>query len=118
MFKNVLGTYNALWDLGGHVVMNPTYVDHDNWLLTYRRGLNGMFARILAVDRHFLLLHQFQQQAEFDPLKINPNDWGTECEYHAGIILFGMDSSLECFVFAMNAIGFAKSPHDFCNMHQ
>lgn len=116
-FKNVSGVYNALWDFGGKLVMNQTIGDHDNWLLTYRHGLRGMLARILAVDRHFVLLHQHQQRAEIiNPAQLNPNEWVLECEYHTGIILFGMDSSLECFVFAINALGFAKSPKEFCSI--
>jgi hypothetical protein len=114
MFENVLGVYNALWDLGGRLVMDPAVGDHDNWLLTYRGGLRGMLARILAVDRHFVLLHQYQHEQE--KIQGNPNEWGLECEYHAGVILFGMDSSMECFVFALNALGFARSPGDFCDI--
>lgn len=114
-FENVLGIYNALWSLGGTIVNNPAYGDHDNWLLTYRRGLRGMLSRILAVDRHFVLLNRYQQQAEIQP-QHNPNEYVIECDYHAGIILFGMDSSLECFVFAINALGFAKAPDKFCNI--
>lgn len=113
-FGNVLGVYDALWDLGGKLAMNPAVGDHDNWLLTYRDGLRGMLARILAVDRHFVLLHQYQHQAE--TIQGNPNEWALECEYHAAVILFGMDSSLECFVFAVNALGFAKSPNEFCSI--
>lgn len=113
-FKNTLGVYNALWDLGGKIVTDHVVVDRDNWLLTYRRGLRGMFARLLAVDRHFVLLHQFQHKAE--SVQGNPNGWVLECEYYAGIILFGMDSSLECFIFTINALGFAKYPNEFCNI--
>ena len=113
-FRNVLGTNNALWDLGGKIAMNPSYGDHDNWLLTYRDGLRGMYARILAVDRHFLMLHQYQSRIEW--ISCNPNEWLAECEYHAGVIFFGMDSSLECFVFAVNARGFAKDPNVFCSI--
>lgn len=114
-FENVLRVYDALWSLGGTIVNNPGYGNQDNWLSTYRKGLRGMLARILAVDRHFVLLNRYQLQTETQPLH-NPNEWGIECDYHAGIILFGMDSSLECFVFSINALGFAKSANDFCNI--
>jgi hypothetical protein len=114
LFHNVLGAYNALWELGGRLAMDSSVGDHDNWLLAYRSGLRGMLARIMAVDRHYVFLHQYQQQEE--SVQGNPNEWVLECEYHAGIILFGMDSSLECFVFAMNALGFAKDPKVFCSI--
>ena len=61
-----------------------------------------------------MLLHQYQHQEELS--QGNPNEWALECEYHAGVILFGMDSSLECFVFAINSLGFAKYPDEFCNI--
>src|SRR6266851_8980214 len=114
MFRNVLGTYDALWDLGGKIAMNPAIGDHDNWLLNYRDGLRGMLARLLAVDRHYVLLHEYQEREE--TAQGNPNEWAVECDYHAGVILFGMDSSLECFIFALNALGFAKAPQAFCDI--
>jgi hypothetical protein len=114
-FTEVRAACNALWDLGGKVVMDPGFGDHDNWLLEYRQGLRGMLARILAVDRHFRLLHDYQRRAEEAPPP-DPNEWLLECEYHAGLIFFGMDSSLECFVYALNAIGCAKSPTQFCDI--
>lgn len=111
-FENVLGVYNAWWDLVGQLVMDPRIGDHDNWLLTFRNSLRGMLARILAVDKHFVFLHQDQNNLA----QSNPNEWALMCEYHAGVIFFGMDSSLECFVFAVNALGFVKSPSEFCNI--
>jgi hypothetical protein len=79
-----------------------------DWLLEYRGGLRGAYSRILTVDRHYSMLHEYQARAEERDAVENPNVWAVECEYHAGAILFGMDSSLECLVYAMNAIGFAR----------
>jgi hypothetical protein len=115
-FHEAVGAYDALWHIGGLVVMDPAVGDHDGWLLHYRSGLRGMFARLMAVDRHYVMLHQYQQQAE--TTEDNPNRWGIECEYHAGLIFFGMDSSLECSVFALNALGFAKDRAKFCDITQ
>lgn len=115
-FPNVLSTYNALWDIGGSIAMTPSVGDHDNWLLTYRDGLRGMLARVLVVDRHYVMLQDYQSKEDARTSNVNPNEWILECEYHAGVILFGMDSSLECFVFALNAIGFAKDALAFCNI--
>ena len=112
-FENVIGTYNALWDLSGIVVMDPKFGDHDNWLLTFRDGLRGMLARITALDREYVALHRFQHAFPADG---NPNEWGIGCESHAGLIFFAMDSTIECLVFALNAIGFAKSKSDFCDI--
>jgi hypothetical protein len=112
-FENAIGTYNALWDLSGRIATDPRIGNPQNWVLTFREGLRGMLARLVAVDREYLKLHQFQSQADNAG---NPNEWGLICESHAGVILFGMDSAIECFVFAMNAIGFLKTPTDFCDI--
>lgn len=110
-FNEVLGAYDALWHMGGLVVSGPTIGNRGHWLLDYRSGLRGMLSRLLAVDRHYVLLHQYQEHSEADDG--NPNWWAVECDYHAGLMFFGMDSSLECFVFALNAVGFAKEPTKF-----
>lgn len=112
-FENVIGTYDAFWDLSGKVVMDPKFGDHDNWLLTFRDGLRGMRARITALDREYLALHRFQQAFPEDG---NSNEWDISCESHAGLVFFAMDSTIECFVFALNAIGFAQSKSDFCDI--
>ena len=109
-FTKVVGSYNALWDLSGQLVMNPKVGDHDNWLFLFRIGLRGMLARLTAVDREYVALHAFQSAFPADG---NPNEYGLGCESHVGLVLFGMDSTIECLVFAMNAIGFARSPEDF-----
>jgi hypothetical protein len=116
-FTDVPGAVNALWDLGGIVVMDPTVGDHDNWLLIYRDGLRGMLARIMGVARDFADLNRFQfEPVQRDGIEVNPNQWGVECESRAGAILFGMDSSLECFVFTLNALGFARARDQFCDI--
>lgn len=107
-FENVRGTYNALWDLGGRLVTDPKVGNRDNWLLTFRHGLRGMLARLITVDRSYVQLHEVQST--------NPNEWGEVAESHAAVVFFGMDSAVECFVFAMNAVGFLKSRGDFCDI--
>jgi hypothetical protein len=113
IFDDVLATYNALWTLGGTIVMDPKFGDRDHWLLTYRHGLRGMLARIQAIDRNYIELRKYQANAPEDG---NPNEWAVICESFAGVIFFGMDSTVECFVYAMNAVGFARSRGDFCDI--
>jgi hypothetical protein len=112
-FANAIGTYNAFWDLGGKLVMDPKVGDHDNWLLTFRQALRGMHARIVTVDRSYIQLHGFQSHAPGD---MNPNEWGMLCESYAAEIFFGMDSALECFVFALNVLGFVRLRGEFCDI--
>jgi hypothetical protein len=113
-FENAIGAYNALWDLSGKIATDPKIGNPHNWILTFRDGLRGMLARITTVDREYVKLHGFQSQAEKNVG--NPNEWGLICDSHAAVIFFGMDSTIECFVFAMNAIGFLKAPGDFCDI--
>lgn len=111
-FENAIGTYNALWALSGMLADDPKVGGSNNWILTFRDGLRGMLARVETVDRNYTELHEFQLQARNG----NPNEWVVHCESHAAVIFFGMDSAIECFVFAMNAIGFLKFPDDFLDI--
>lgn len=113
-FKNVLGTYNAFWELSGKIAADTKIGNPDNWILTFREGLRGMLARIIAVDREYARLHEFQSEADAEAG--NPNEWAVLCESHAAVIFFGIDSSVECFVFALNAIGFVKDRGGFCDI--
>lgn len=112
-FQNAIGIFNALWNLGGDLVSDPKIGDFDDWLGVYRDGLRGMFARLIAVDRQYVALHNYQLHVTDNE---NPNWWAIECECCTGLILFGMDSMLECLVFALNAVGYAKSKTDFRNI--
>ena len=107
-FENVLGTYNGFWNLSGMIVMDTRFGNPNNWILKFREGLRGMCAQISAVDREYVRLYQFQSEA--DGKTLNPNEWALICESHAAVIFFGMDSSVECFIFALNAIGSVKDP--------
>ena len=109
-FDNAIGTYDALWNFSGRLACDPKVGNVNNWILTFRDGLRGMLARIVAVDQNYSKLHEYQLQSPPDG---NPNEWVLHCESHAAVIFFAMDSALECFVFAMNVIGFLRSPQDF-----
>jgi hypothetical protein len=45
-----------------------------------------------------------------------PEQWGIDTDRLIGEIFFGMDSAIECFVFAMNAAGYLKTPTGFCDV--
>jgi hypothetical protein len=74
-----------------------------DWFGEFRGGLYGFYARFHAVRIHYKIVHAWL------PVPRNP----TETEYHLSSILFGMDSSLECLTFALNALGFAALPSGF-----
>jgi hypothetical protein len=111
-FEKMTPSYNAFWEFSGLVAKNPAFGDQHRWHRLFRLGLRGMLARIIAVERHYALLQKFQLEHDWSSEK-SSKDRAAVCEEHAGVMLFGMDSALECFVFALNALGFAKSPDDF-----
>jgi len=103
-----IGWYDALWDLGGKVVSDPASGTAENWVLVFRDGLRGMLARIAEADDHYTESLRLMRNPPS-----NPNEWAVLADRHVAGVLFGMDSSVECFVFALNALGSAKSPSDF-----
>lgn len=108
---DVLVVYDELWRLGGTIATSTGYGNPSNWLLLYRDGLRGMLARIIEVDRHYAgVVRTLSNPPD------NPNEWAVNVDRHTAGLLFGMDSSLECFVFAFNALGYARSPEDFWNI--
>lgn len=112
-FQNVIGVCNAMWDIPAKASGPPAAI-LDRWIRPFRGGLKGFLARLMLVDRHFTAMELFLCSAQ--GTSINPNEWGVEVEHHAGGIFFGMDSSLECFVYALNAVGDAVSPGDFLDV--
>ncbi len=66
-----------------------------DWFSTFRGGLYGFYSRINGVRRHFYQVHAWI------PTLCTPSD----TEYHLSAILFNMDSAIECFAFALNALG-------------
>lgn len=73
------------------------------WFNFFRGGLYGFFSRIYGVERHYIEMHAWLP-------RIRPRH---EHEYHLATILFQMDSAIENFVFALNALGNAIALRDF-----
>ncbi len=69
--------------------------NESDWFGTFRGGLYGFYSRINGVKRHFYQVHAWI------PTLCTPSD----TEYHMSAILFNMDSAIECFTFALNALG-------------
>jgi hypothetical protein len=44
------------------------------------------------------------------------NKWNVVWESYAGVLLFATDSSLECFTYALNALGYLLSPAEFIDI--
>jgi hypothetical protein len=80
--------------------------DHGRWLGAFRGGCKGFQVRLYAVERHYAELHAWQLRCR----------WHLEPEYQLASIFFGMDSALECFLYAMNALGYGAHPTDFVDI--
>lgn len=73
-----------------------------NWFFSFRRGLGGFHARMASLEEHRALAYEWHSNA------LLPGH-----ERHVAIMLFCMDSALECTVFALNALGQARDPAGF-----
>jgi len=83
------------------------YGSANNWFYTFRGGLNGFHARMEGAKRHYRDIHEWM------PLPRIPKD----TEYHLASFFFNVDSSIECMVFALNAIGYATKGKGYRNIN-
>ncbi|MEE8290636.1 MAG: hypothetical protein V3R80_04065 [Candidatus Tectomicrobia bacterium] len=77
----------------------------DDWFGCFRGALYGLYNRAAAVEFHYYKMHAWEGLGGVHAT-----------EYHLTSILFHMDSTLECMIFMLNALGFAAGPHDFLNV--
>lgn len=77
-----------------------------DWFGCFRGGLHGLHARVYAVRGHFYDVHAWV------PSRRLP----VETESQVSTILFNMDSAIECFVFMLNALGWAIAPDQFLDV--
>ncbi|WP_152670272.1 hypothetical protein [Lysobacter capsici] len=80
--------------------------DYGHWFLCFRQGCKGFHVRLFAVETHYSQLHAWQLRCR----------WHLEPEYHLASIMFGLDSALECLLYAMNAFGYGAHPAEFVDI--
>ncbi len=80
--------------------------DRGCWFLCFRQGCQGFHVRLFAVETHYAQLHAWQLRCR----------WHLEPEYHLASIAFGLDSALECLLYAMNAVGYGVHPAEFVDI--
>ena len=80
--------------------------DRGCWFLCFRQGCQGFHVRLFAVETHYAQLHAWQLRCR----------WHLEPEYHLASIAFGLDSALECLLYAMNAVGYGVHPTKFVDI--
>jgi len=74
-----------------------------DWFGAFRGGLYAYYARLYGVTTHFKVVHAWLPYPRIP----------CETEYHLASIFFNMDSAIECFTFALNALGCIVAPADF-----
>jgi hypothetical protein len=90
----------ALDEIAQKACHSESYGNDDNWLLSFRMGKIGLYARLMGVRSHFEYTHSI------------PNDQ-VSIEYHVGCCLFCMDSAIECYVYMLNALGYGVNNNQF-----
>ncbi len=76
----------------------------NDWFGYFRGGLYGFYARIYGVRLHYKDIYSWKFEVHHP------------VEYNLSSILFNMDSAIECFVFCLNALGYAALPSSFRNV--
>lgn len=71
-----------------------------DWFGSFRGGIYAVFHRVNGVKRHYSEVHSWTTQRRFF----------ADAEYHLSSLFFNMDSTLECLVFGINALGNAIEP--------
>jgi hypothetical protein len=110
-FKTCTSAYNCLREMACRIEQADG--SGGDWRILFEDGLRGFAARISTVTESLCLLDQpFQIPAG----ELSPEQWAIDTDKRIGEIFFGMDSAIECFVFALNAVGYLKSPSKFCDI--
>jgi hypothetical protein len=115
-FQEAYAVGEQLWALGRVLCDDPKYAKPHNWILTYRYAVRAMLARIMTVDWEYRGLNEPGLGTAPDGEMTTQharNRWNVVWESYAGVLFFAMDSSLECFGYALNALGSLLSPGEF-----
>jgi hypothetical protein len=118
-FQEAYTVGEQLWMIGKVLQDDRRYAKPPNWVLTYRYAIRGMLARIITVDRDYQGLNEPGNgtATHEDMTTQKARDWWNAVwESYAGTLFFAMDSSLECFAHAVNALGYLLSPAEFLDI--
>jgi len=92
-FKTLLEIANRARDKFG---------DRGYWFSNFDRAIDGIKARIFGLKIHYSELQSIRNE----DISANRSYNFIELDHHLADILFNLDSSIECFVFALNAFGY------------
>jgi len=79
--------------------------DRGSWFLCFRGAVSGMLSRRAGADRHYRILTDWVATSPF-----------RDHEHELAVCLFCMDSAIECWAFALNAIGFGVGQASFLDV--
>lgn len=92
-----INQFNKFLDIA--IKAKDKFGNRGQWIIYFGRAINGINARIFALKDHYANLQLICKQMEF------PLDF-IELDYHLSDIFYNLDSTIECFVFGLNAIGY------------
>lgn len=102
MFFNDGSPEDHLDDIALSACQAANYGNAGNWFFSFRGGLNGLRSRKAGLAYHTPFVFEWLLGADI---------WNRE--HHVAAMFFCMDSAMECFVFALNALGQAIDPQIF-----
>lgn len=106
--------YGRLESFGRKAANEDNLGNKGEWLNHFIWALDGLRARLLGVLLHYRNIHSWDLVAlpgvSVEELEMHVYRM---TEYHLSTILFHMDSTLECMVFALNALGYAIDSTQF-----
>jgi hypothetical protein len=105
MSKDLLETINldqvkALLEIA--LKVRDKFGDRGHWFSNFDRAIDGIKARIFGLKIHYNGLQSIHNEDNSDHRIPN----FIELDHHLADILFNLDSSIECFAFALNAFGY------------
>jgi hypothetical protein len=98
-------TLNAIDDFAYSACQSQNFGDRGKWFLAFRLATSGFITRRAGAEAAFRTLTEWLPGM---PLRNH--------EHELALCLFNMDSALECWVFALNAIGYGVRPTAFLDM--
>lgn len=106
--------YGRLESFGRRAANKDNLGNKGEWLNHFIWALDGLRARLLGVLLHYRHIHSWDLVA-LPGIPVHELEMHVYrmTEYHLSTILFHMDSTLECMVFALNALGYAIDSTQF-----
>lgn len=100
--QRAVASANALDRFALTACQHYNFGNKPNWFFSFRVGYYGVMARVRGVKLHSRSLHEWRTSSSM-----------SSHEHDIAVMLFCMDSAIECFVFMLNALGQAADKAAF-----